>query len=311
VCDLVDQSLAGSEPASLRTIDENLFHHQATGEAETLVPNSSGSGTPRDGTWPDEGSAGVARLSVSDVRMDVHDVSHAMSSLVDPDPVSGMRIPPRPGASNDNAPFDILNDGSLPYSQGDFAAFSDVSLPWAPAKEGSSFLNLENIGFGFVTASTSGTDAPASLGISGRPVEEDLNRATEATSKDATTSQSSLEFPRLQPEDNNVLWAEDFRHAIVGPKQYQSIFQFFQKQSPQCEFPSQRVLSNFVQLYYEYFDIDFPMVHPSTLDRGNDSWILILSMATIGSQYSQVSNGEQYAICLRELLLRIIARDVS
>jgi hypothetical protein len=309
VCDLVDQSLAGAEPASLHTIEEDLFHPQAFDEAETLVPNSSGSGTPGDGTWADEGSAGVARLSVSDVDVDAQSMPEAMPSLINPDPTPGLRIPPGLGMSNSNATFDIMNDGLLPYAHSDFTAFSNGSFPWTPGKEGASFLSLENGGFGFVPVSTNGVPTP--LSISERQVGEVLDTGTDAASKIAAPSQSSLEFPSLQPEDDDVLWAEDFRHAIVGSKQYQSIIHFFQKQSPQCDFPSQRVLSNFVQLYYEYFDIDFPMIHPSTLDRGKDSWILILSMATIGSQYSQISNGEQYVICLRELLLRIVASDVS
>ncbi|GKT45341.1 uncharacterized protein ColSpa_05522 [Colletotrichum spaethianum] len=43
------------------------------------------------------------------------------------------------------------------------------------------------------------------------------------------------------------------------------------------------------------------------LANGDDSWISLLAVATIGSQYSSISNSEQYSKGLQELLHRAVA----
>ncbi|EQB47921.1 hypothetical protein CGLO_12894 [Colletotrichum gloeosporioides Cg-14] len=115
-------------------------------------------------------------------------------------------------------------------------------------------------------------------------------------------------FPSLELYDEDILLAEDFRHVskING---HERLAQFFQEQSPSGEqvFPEARVIHTFVQLYYEHFDFQFPFIHPAMLETGDESWVSVLAVASIGSQYSSISNSEQYSKGLQELLGRAVA----
>ncbi|KAH8660049.1 hypothetical protein BX600DRAFT_53336 [Xylariales sp. PMI_506] len=125
--------------------------------------------------------------------------------------------------------------------------------------------------------------------------------------------EKGLVFPEPQPGDVDIFWAEDFSYSSrVSMKDYEAVRKFFEEQrkSESNNFPSRKALHAFVQLYYEHFDSDFPMVHPSTLGEGDDSWVLLLAMASIGCQYSQIVYREQYMTCLRELLLRAVAKNL-
>uniref|UniRef100_L2FRD7 Transcription factor domain-containing protein n=1 Tax=Colletotrichum fructicola (strain Nara gc5) TaxID=1213859 RepID=L2FRD7_COLFN len=115
-------------------------------------------------------------------------------------------------------------------------------------------------------------------------------------------------FPSLELYDEDTLLAEDFRHVskING---YERLAQFFQEQSPSGDqvFPEARVIHTFVQLYYEHFDFQFPFIHPAMIETGDESWVSVLAVASIGSQYSSISNSEQYSKGLQELLGRAVA----
>ncbi|KAF0324500.1 hypothetical protein GQ607_008204 [Colletotrichum asianum] len=115
-------------------------------------------------------------------------------------------------------------------------------------------------------------------------------------------------FPSLELYDEDILLAEDFRHVskING---HERLAQFFHEQDPSGNqvFPEARVIHTFVQLYYEYFDIQFPFIHPAMLETGDESWVSVLAVASIGSQYSSISNSEQYSKGLQELLGRAVA----
>ncbi|KAF4929601.1 hypothetical protein CGCVW01_v001440 [Colletotrichum viniferum] len=43
------------------------------------------------------------------------------------------------------------------------------------------------------------------------------------------------------------------------------------------------------------------------LETGEESWVSVLAVASIGSQYSSISNSEQYSKGLQELLGRAVA----
>ncbi|KAG4271860.1 hypothetical protein FPRO04_10592 [Fusarium proliferatum] len=121
-------------------------------------------------------------------------------------------------------------------------------------------------------------------------------------------------MPHPLPEDDHAISAEDFGHVNqINKSSYDKIVQF-SKQKQQSEggpFPDFKRFHIFIQLYYEYFDGQFPCIHPSTLNRGNEAWILLLAVAAVGSQYSSMSHADQYAVRLQELLNLAVTADVS
>lgn len=130
--------------------------------------------------------------------------------------------------------------------------------------------------------------------------------------KPCASCEDDPSFPSLELYDEDILLAEDFRHVskING---HERLAQFFQEQDPAGDqmFPEARVIHTFVQLYYEHFDFQFPFIHPAMLETGEESWVSVLAVASIGSQYSSISNSEQYSKGLQELLGRAVAAYVS
>ncbi|KAI8266105.1 hypothetical protein K4K56_004949 [Colletotrichum sp. SAR 10_98] len=120
----------------------------------------------------------------------------------------------------------------------------------------------------------------------------------------------ALSFPSLEPDDANVLLSEDFCHVSkINELDYEKLSSFFleQAQGESQAFPEISVIHTFVQLYYEYFDSLFPCIHPVMLKDEGDSWIALLAVAAVGSQYSSISNAETYSSSLQELLYRAVA----
>ncbi|KLP02444.1 unnamed protein product [Fusarium fujikuroi] len=119
-------------------------------------------------------------------------------------------------------------------------------------------------------------------------------------------------MPHPLPEDDHAISAEDFGHVNqINKNSYDKIVKF-SKQKQQSEggpFPDFKRFHIFIQLYYEYFDGQFPCIHPSTLNRGNEAWILLLAVAAVGSQYSSMSHADQYAARLQELLNLAVTAD--
>ncbi|KAL4902024.1 hypothetical protein BDW74DRAFT_181182 [Aspergillus multicolor] len=116
-------------------------------------------------------------------------------------------------------------------------------------------------------------------------------------------------FPELQPADCDTLIAEHSAH--VGPMSsdaYQSIVRL-------CEtygidrLPERTVLDTFLQLYFEYFDPSLPFVHPSLFDREDTPWLLVLAVATVGSQFTAIGHRAPYTVGLIELLKRALPTD--
>jgi hypothetical protein len=57
-----------------------------------------------------------------------------------------------------------------------------------------------------------------------------------------------------------------------------------------------RLLHCFVELYFEYFDPQFPFLHPSRLEAEDVPWILLVATAAVGSHYSEVQCAEEYEL---------------
>ncbi|KAJ5647165.1 hypothetical protein N7490_003537 [Penicillium lividum] len=100
---------------------------------------------------------------------------------------------------------------------------------------------------------------------------------------------------------------DDYAHVpnlTPGNSILQELFQFF-GQKQQCvlgavdsEIPDlccEKAINTFIQLYFEFFHPRFPMLHTSTFNVFNTTWILVLAVVTIGSRYSRIRQARQYA----------------
>ncbi|KAE8362187.1 hypothetical protein BDV27DRAFT_147175 [Aspergillus caelatus] len=111
----------------------------------------------------------------------------------------------------------------------------------------------------------------------------------------------------MDATDDDIIIAENFCHAIVPlNRSYQAIFGLFKSQLDvrfkDFSFPSQPAFKSFIQLYYEYFDCQLSFVHRSVLEEQDTPWILVLAVASVGCQYTQLAKREQYSAILTELL---------
>uniref|UniRef100_A0A0D2YHI4 Xylanolytic transcriptional activator regulatory domain-containing protein n=1 Tax=Fusarium oxysporum (strain Fo5176) TaxID=660025 RepID=A0A0D2YHI4_FUSOF len=66
------------------------------------------------------------------------------------------------------------------------------------------------------------------------------------------------------------------------------------------------VLHAFVELYFEYFDSQFPFLHPSRLEDLDLPWVLLLAVAAVGSHYSEIQGADEYNPALSDLLARAV-----
>lgn len=117
------------------------------------------------------------------------------------------------------------------------------------------------------------------------------------------------------PSENDILIAENFFHvSAVTYETYEKIQSFYQAQMDICfkklAFPDIKRLNCLVQLYFEHFNAQMSFIHPVIFEK-DGSWILVLAVAVIGSQYTRMAMGKQYIIVLSELLRRAIPLGVS
>ncbi|KAE8313540.1 hypothetical protein BDV41DRAFT_564202 [Aspergillus transmontanensis] len=111
----------------------------------------------------------------------------------------------------------------------------------------------------------------------------------------------------MDPTDDDIIIAENFCHVSVPMDRfYQAILELFKSELyvrfMDFSFPSQAAFESFIQLYYEYFDCQLSFVHRSVLEKQDTPWILVLAVASVGSQYTQLPKREQYSAMLTELL---------
>lgn len=111
-----------------------------------------------------------------------------------------------------------------------------------------------------------------------------------------------------------VLQCENFCHFdSISESAYTKVQQFFALHQtaafPEC--PSIDMMHAFAELYFEYFDHQFPCIHKQQLQGGAASWILLMAVASIGSQYSGIENALIHTTCLQLLLEKAIHQYVS
>lgn len=71
-------------------------------------------------------------------------------------------------------------------------------------------------------------------------------------------------------------------------------------------FPSLYFFNRFINLYGTNFRSILPFVHPSSFDPATTHWLLLLALATIGSQYAELDSSGHLVVAMQEFLRRAI-----
>lgn len=130
-----------------------------------------------------------------------------------------------------------------------------------------------------------------------------------------------VHFPDMSCAEADILEAEDFAHVErMSMESYAEILKLMERQARDeghlqplhnGNLASMHALDSFVQLYFEYFHPNLPILHQATFDPSQARWQLVLATAAVGCCYSKVQGAVQYAMGLQELLRRAIAEAVS
>ncbi|KAJ5360288.1 transcriptional regulator family: C2H2 zinc finger and Fungal Specific TF [Penicillium concentricum] len=124
-----------------------------------------------------------------------------------------------------------------------------------------------------------------------------------------------LSLPRMRRADERFLLPESSYNMIVNGTIYTSLKTFLVSvgETEDATFPWWRVIQDFVHLYFEHFDHEYPVVHPYALEFGLDktstSWMVLLAVVTVGSQYSAFSNASLFSAAFGEILSHAITQN--
>ncbi|KAL9562743.1 hypothetical protein ACKAV7_013095 [Fusarium commune] len=139
--------------------------------------------------------------------------------------------------------------------------------------------------------------------------------------EDIDPTHVSISFPTLEPGDLGKATADSFGHTSrISDGAYRQMRQAYERQHrrdthtssrDEASFPHPDLLHSFVELYFEYFHPNMPIIHVATFEPSPDVWVLLLGMAALGSRYSKIRNSEEFAVALQRLLQRQIPLMVS
>ncbi|EXL41413.1 hypothetical protein FOCG_16220 [Fusarium oxysporum f. sp. radicis-lycopersici 26381] len=124
------------------------------------------------------------------------------------------------------------------------------------------------------------------------------------------SSQRPIYFPKLLLSDVDIIAAENYYHVpALSDETYQRMRLFFcslhntsSYSSETQEFPDIDVLNSFMQLYFEYVNAQFPVLHLPTFQPSPKSWMLVLAVVAVGCSHSAIRNQHEFAVPLRDLL---------
>ncbi|KAH7200495.1 hypothetical protein DER44DRAFT_813855 [Fusarium oxysporum] len=121
-------------------------------------------------------------------------------------------------------------------------------------------------------------------------------------------------FPEPQAMSLQMAKAEVFGHIHELPRQavegLNNFYKTQQRDSTLLVIPED-ILHTFVELYFEYFDSQFPFLHPSRLEDPDLPWVMLLAVAAVGSHYSEIQGAGEYNSALSDLLARAVELTVS
>lgn len=129
-----------------------------------------------------------------------------------------------------------------------------------------------------------------------------------------------LHFPDIDPASVTDANLEDFSHVnALSSGCVDAIVQLAEdiQRNPHhppftnLKLPPQPILNAWVQLYFEYFHPIFPILHKPTFSSPETPPLLILAVAGIGAQFSNLSNASAFAQGIRELVRRQSSSLVS
>ncbi|KAF4429654.1 hypothetical protein FACUT_9062 [Fusarium acutatum] len=124
------------------------------------------------------------------------------------------------------------------------------------------------------------------------------------------SSQHPIYFPKLLLSDVDIIAAENYYHVPALPGEtYEKIRSFARslhdtssQSSGGQEFPNIVVLNSFMQLYFEFVNAQFPILHLPTFKPSPKSWMLVLAVVAVGCSHSAIRNQHEFAVPLRDLL---------
>ena len=127
-------------------------------------------------------------------------------------------------------------------------------------------------------------------------------------------------FPDMKSMPMEFYEAEDFAHVPrLDHNTYESMVhclqQTNQKQScfrpiTNALLPPQHAVECFIQLYFEYFQPTFPLLHQPAFNPSSMSWVLVLAVAAVGCRYSKIPESGKCANTLQELARRAVTPAV-
>ncbi|KAJ5196935.1 transcriptional regulator family: C2H2 zinc finger and Fungal Specific TF [Penicillium cf. viridicatum] len=127
------------------------------------------------------------------------------------------------------------------------------------------------------------------------------------------TRQLKSSLPKMRRSDERFLLPEFRYNVMTNASIYESLKSYLVSlgETEDGTFPWWRVIQDFVHLYYEHFDHEYPVVHPYALEFGHDktSWIVLLAVVTVGSQYSAFGNASQFSASFGEILCQAIEQN--
>jgi hypothetical protein len=139
--------------------------------------------------------------------------------------------------------------------------------------------------------------------------------APDAASSFKPTRQLKSPLPNMRRSDERFLLSEFRCSVMTSASIYEPLKLYLVSlgETEDAQFPWWKVIQDFVHLYFEHFDHEYPLIHPYALEFGHDkmSWMVFLAVVTVGSQYSAFNNASQFSAYFGEIFCHAIAQNVS
>jgi hypothetical protein len=135
-------------------------------------------------------------------------------------------------------------------------------------------------------------------------------------------NENVVTFPDMSLTSSSILEAEDFGHVDpLEEHKYDEIDKLLRDSNGGTFRPYQfavmppiHVVNCFIQLYFEKFHPEFPLLHRPTFQTSTQPVLLILAVAATGCRFSKAPNSRSCHLALQELLrraIKIIVRNLS
>lgn len=115
-------------------------------------------------------------------------------------------------------------------------------------------------------------------------------------------------LPALSSEDQELIKVDLFGHfKRMNSEAFSKVVDWYSRRTtcPNTFIP-EHAFHTFIELYFEHFAEQFDFIHPSMLEDDDASWILLLAVAAIGSQFSVLTQAPRFATALQELLYKAV-----